>query len=216
MIDRADMEQAPLTALTPEQLACRAQAGCRASFAELVTRFHARLLNFLHHRTGGSADPEDLAQDAFTRAWQNIHTYSPRWRFSTWLYSIATRLAIDHFRARRPRQLDGQQDRIQSDGADPARAADQHEQHCSIWSAAAELLTDAQRTVLWLRYAEDLSMKDIARATGKSQISVRVTLFRARSILAERCAATTGQALQASKVAPPEDLRACALEVCDA
>ena len=53
-----------------------------------------------------------------------------------------------------------------------------------IWETADRILTDSQRTVLWLRYAEELSNGEIARVLGRSQISVRVTLFRAREALA--------------------------------
>ena len=53
-----------------------------------------------------------------------------------------------------------------------------------LWETAERILSESQRTVLWLRYAEELSNRDIARVLGRSQISVRVTLFRAREALA--------------------------------
>jgi len=200
--------------MTPEQLAGRAQSGCSASFGQLVERFHNRLLNFLVQRTNGSADAEDLVQETFIRAWKNIRQFNPRWKFSTWLYSIATRLAVDHHRARKPVQIAGDHDQPLRLHADPTRAIEMHEQHGNIWTAASKLLTDGQRTALWLRYAEDLSMKDIARAMGKSQISVRVMLFRARSILAKELGAD--EACEHEHHIDDVNVGSMRLEMCDA
>ena len=58
-------------------------------------RYEGRLLRFLRQR-GASADAEDLAQDTFVRVYVNLHCYQPRWRFSTWLFTIARRLSINH------------------------------------------------------------------------------------------------------------------------
>ncbi len=166
-------------------LVSRAQRGSLPCFAELVKRFEGRLYNFLGHRTASSHDAEDLVQDTFVRAWQRIEQYDPRWQFSTWLFTIAHRLAITHGR-RRQREVGWSEGRdIQTvERDDPARAIADREQSGLLWETAERILTESQRTVLWLRYAEELSNRDIARVLGRSQISVRVTLFRAREALA--------------------------------
>ncbi|MEE8146382.1 MAG: sigma-70 family RNA polymerase sigma factor, partial [Longimicrobiales bacterium] len=84
----------PIEDLPVCTLVSRAQTGSLSSFAELVARFEGRLFNFLLRRTRCVADAEDLAQDTFVRAWQRIRRYDPRWRFSTWLFTIAHRLAV--------------------------------------------------------------------------------------------------------------------------
>ncbi len=166
-------------------LVSRAQRGSLPCFAELVKRFEGRLFNFLRRRTGLTHDAEDLVQDTFVRAWQRIDQYDSRWQFSTWLFTIAHRLAITHGR-RRQREVgwsDGREPpTVERD--DPARAIADREQSGLLWETAERILTESQRTVLWLRYAEELSNRDIARVLGRSQISVRVTLFRAREALA--------------------------------
>ena len=166
-------------------LVSRAQRGSLPCFAELVKRFEGRLFNFLVRRTATTHDAEDLVQDAFVRAWQRIDQYDPRWQFSTWLFTIANRLAITHGR-RRQREIgwvDGQEvPTVERD--DPGRAVADRELCGLLWETAERILSESQRTVLWLRYAEELSNKDIARVLGRSQISVRVTLFRAREALA--------------------------------
>ena len=166
-------------------LVSRAQRGSLPCFAELVKRFEGRLFNFLVRRTATTHDAEDLTQDAFVRAWQRIDQYDPRWQFSTWLFTIAHRLAITQGR-RRQREVgwsDGRDDSPVEHG-DPGQVVSDRELCGLLWETAERVLTESQRTVLWLRYAEELSNMEIARVMGKSQISVRVTLFRAREALA--------------------------------
>src|SRR6185436_2664030 len=93
-------------ARTPEDLACDAQAGSMASFVALVDLFEARLFSFIQRRVGSAPDAEDLTQETFVRAFRSIGRYRRAWRFSTWLFTIATRLATDHLRkAAREREL---------------------------------------------------------------------------------------------------------------
>jgi RNA polymerase sigma-70 factor (ECF subfamily) len=171
-----------------EALAAQAQKGSREAFDLLVARLHEPLYNFLFLWTGRAADAEELTQDAFLRAWQKIGRYDARWRFSTWLYTLAKRLAVSRARAsgRRREQQDGgfvgtEQAPLE---ADPSVAASRSEESANLWSLAARILTENQRTALWLRYAEDRSIEDIARILRRRQVSVRGLLFRAREALA--------------------------------
>jgi RNA polymerase sigma-70 factor (ECF subfamily) len=192
---------ASFAALSDEELAVRAQGGGPpgvACYGELVRRLEGRLFNFLRRRGvagGGGADAEDLTQEAFVRAWQQIGRYKPPphgSRFSTWLFTIGFRMAVSRDRAHRrgrvrERGLD-ESGGAERAGASKASATDRlgdREQGGRLWALAAEVLSDDQHTALWLRYAEDLPMKEIARVLGKTQVGVRVSLFRARAALAE-------------------------------
>ena len=169
--------------VSPEELAVRAQAGSLEAFSSLVGIFHERLFNFLVHRTPSASDAEDLTQEAFIRAWQRIGTYSPKWRFSTWLFTIALRQAASEARrvSRRTQPLgETHEAPTESDGAAMMRG----EARSRIWQLVADLLTHDQQTAVWLRYVEDLAISDIAAVTGRSQVAVRVMLFRARNVLA--------------------------------
>ena len=84
-----------------EELACRAQQGCAESFEQLLRRFQTPVLHFLRHR-GFFADAEDLTQETFLRAYENLHRYNRRWAFSTWLFTIARRTSLNHRRRRSP------------------------------------------------------------------------------------------------------------------
>ncbi len=165
-------------------LAARARSGCLTSFTELVERFESRLFNFLLRRCGSITDAEDLAQETFVRAWRAIGQYNPRWQFSTWLFTIAHRLAVTEYRRRRrERAMQGHGDPATGHADDPANVVAHREESRLIWDLADRVLGQTQREALWLRYAEDLSIRDIARVLGKAPVTVRVTLFRAREAL---------------------------------
>ena len=75
------------------QLIDAAKAGSADAFADLVLRYRDRLLRFLLTRCASYADAEDALQDTLINAYRYLHSYDPRWRFSTWLYRIAIRNA---------------------------------------------------------------------------------------------------------------------------
>ena len=153
------------------QLVRRAQNGSLPCFAELVKRYEERLLNFLLRRTRSAADAEDLVQETFVRAWQRIRQYSPRWQFSTWLFTIARRLAIAQIIAQgRRRQCEAAPTCLAhaaSGGPDPAGPVADREQCRHIWALADRVLPETQRVALWLRYAEGLGTSEIARVPSK-------------------------------------------------
>jgi RNA polymerase sigma-70 factor (ECF subfamily) len=172
------------------ELVSRARNGSLPCFAELVRLYEGRLFNFLLRRTRSAADAEDLVQETFVRAWQRIGQYNPRWQFSTWLFTIARRLAIAqivaHERRRQGEAAPACLAHAASGVRDPAGPLTDREQCRHIWALADRILPETQRTALWLRYAEGLGTKEIARVLGKSRVMVRVTLFRAREALAAR------------------------------
>jgi RNA polymerase sigma-70 factor (ECF subfamily) len=183
---------------SPEELAVRAQEGSVEAFSALVELFQDRLYNFLLRRAG-PPEAEDLAQETFIRAWQRIGLYRPKWRFSTWLFTIATRLA-----AGRARRASSGPSLSLETCAEPAlreHAEGPSEDARRIWALVDEVLKPEQRTAVWLRYAEDLSMQEISRVMGKSEVGIRVMLHRARAVLAERWEAEHPQSQPAPALA---------------
>lgn len=191
-----------LDGLTPEDLAQRAQHGSLDAFARLVEIFETRLFNFILRRVGKRQDAEDLTQEAFLRAWQKIENYQSRWKFSTWLYTIATRLAISYGRDRVRLAALGNEE-IET----PAPAAMSNEGRGWIWRVVDDVLTAEQRTAVWLRYVEDMAIGDIATVMGKSQVAVRVMLFRARSELAGHLRPETDQGTDVEVRKPTVEVR---------
>jgi RNA polymerase sigma-70 factor (ECF subfamily) len=172
---------------SPEELALRAQRGSMPAFAELVDRFEARLFNFLLRRVASAADAEDLTQEAFLRAWQRIDTYRSKWRFSTWLFTIGLRLAVSQGRKRAAL---APAERLRDEPVMPPQdlhiALEHAEERSSIWAMVGRALGPEQQSALWLRYVEGMAVKDIAAVLGRTQVSVRVMLFRARAVLAQK------------------------------
>jgi RNA polymerase sigma-70 factor (ECF subfamily) len=188
----ADLGPDALRELVAEDLAERAAGGCVASYGELVRRYELRLFNFLLRRLSSRMDAEDLAQETFVRAWDRIGSYDRRWRFSTWLFTIASRLAVSHYRKQRPRvaaEFD-----IPGPSNDDGRDAEADRRLGRRLWALASALGPEQHEALWLRYAEDLSIPEIAQVMRKSHVGVRVCLFRARQALAEKLEAVNASA----------------------
>ena len=174
------MLRSPAEASTSdEELACRAQQGCVASFEQLLRRFQTPVLQFLRHR-GLAADAEDLAQETFLRAYKNLHRYNRRWAFSAWLFTIARRASINYRRRIRPMTDTATVEAAQSTTPEPLDALVATEDCRRLWELAASVLTEEQMTALWLYYVEDTPLRGISQVLGRSQPSVKIMLFRAR------------------------------------
>jgi RNA polymerase sigma-70 factor (ECF subfamily) len=171
-----------LRLLSADELARRSQQGCRRSFAELVQRYGISLFRFLRYKTNNIQDAEDLVQESFVRAYENIHRYKDSWKFSTWLFTIAARLASSHFRKSRSFQTVVD---IESPASEPPQMVVDRETKQGLW-ALARGLSENQYQALWLKYGQGLSIKEIATVLRKSQVNVKVILYRARINLAKK------------------------------
>lgn len=180
---RPTNEEAPSVAAN--ELARRAVGGCAISAGELADRYRPRLIKALRPYLGGrTIDAEDLAQETLARALGELRRFDPRFQFTTWLYTIAFRLARDHRRKRRWKEeiglpLEGVIDR----GILPGQALETRESVAGVWDLAKSLLREEHFTPLWLRFGENLSVAEVATVLAQSQIAVRVRLHRARKIL---------------------------------
>jgi RNA polymerase sigma-70 factor (ECF subfamily) len=184
-----------LRVVEPNELVRRAQGGCADSFTELSRRFRPRLQHLLERRLeGGQPDAEDVAQEALARAFGRLDQFDARYRFSTWLYTIAIRLAADHARGRRRRlqrvvvDLDAcaQAESRRTMPVEPVDDAG------NAWQIAKRVLNDVQFTALWLRYGEDLTPGEVAQVMRRTRVGVRVLLHRARTRLAAKLATEEG------------------------
>jgi len=168
-------------AASDEVLASEARDGSLAAFTALLDRYDRRLLRFLMQRTRCISDAEDALQETCLKAWRNIHLYTPRWRFCTWLFTIAARVAIDM--RRRNGAVRTQQ--LHDDEADHAATSAQAEAapDNGLWTLARRLLPDEHYAALWLYYGEDMSVREISAVLGRSSAWVKVSLYRSRRAL---------------------------------
>lgn len=152
-----------------------ARSGSVAAFTELVSGYRGGLFRFLVTRTATFADAEDALQDTLINAYRYLHSYDPRWRFSTWLYRIAINNAV---RMRSPDTTDVGE--LESEESDPLAACIAQSERENLWLAAKRLLGDEVYVAMWLRYVEDMSIADISRVLERSASWTKVSLLRGR------------------------------------
>jgi RNA polymerase sigma-70 factor (ECF subfamily) len=130
---------------------------------------------------GNAHDAEDIAQEAFVKAYTHLSRFDGRARFSTWLYAIAKNTALNYLRRRRFHEpIEELAELLPS----PEAARDDND-HQSIW-ALARTLKPKQFETLWLFYAEGFSLKEISEIMQTNAITVRVNLHRARATLGRK------------------------------
>jgi RNA polymerase sigma-70 factor (ECF subfamily) len=157
----------------------------------LIQQYHYRLLRYLLMLTGSREEAEDLFQETWIRVLEKGHQYKHRWKFETWLFTIARHLAIDFLRRRQPQSLDalreptGTKQRLElEDTASPSafEQAFQGEEAASVAAALAHL-PPSYREVLTLRFHEDLELEEIARVVDAPLSTVKSRLYRGLEML---------------------------------
>ena len=178
--------------LSDEELMLRVQAGEKACFDLLVKRYKNRLFNYLLRLVRDPDLAEELAQDAFVRAYVNADKYRTIARFSTWLYTIATNLVRNRYRQkkRRPpilslffRTGDGDEEMVQDiadEAPDPAAQAVASDLQRVIAEATGQI-PERYREPFVLREVNQLSYEEIAAVTGLKLGTVRSRINRARN-----------------------------------
>ena len=161
---------------TDEELALGAQTGSRRCFEELTERYSSKLFHFLRPKISNVSDIEDIIQETFYKLYKNIFRYDSKWKFSTWIYTAVYRQAISLYRSRQNKNTQGMP--VQTE-TDPAETLIQETQNQNLWKLAKNLKAN-QYEALWLRYVEDLSLKEIAGIMRKSSTAARLLLHRAR------------------------------------
>ena len=167
-----------------EALIRAAQTGSMTAFEEIVTHFEAKVLTYLHHFTRNAHDAEDLTQETFVKVFRGLAQFEAGRSFAAWLFTIARRTAISHFRANRTVAFESPENLVNhADAADPAELLASKDDGSALWRLA-DRLKPRQREALWLHYGEDLSIIECARVMGLTTIHVKVLLHRGRHGLA--------------------------------
>ena len=156
-------------------------------FAVLVERYKDAVQNLAYRMLGNATEAEDVAQETFVRAYTQLATYKSLHKFSTWLLSIASHLAIDQLRRRRFLALPLDDvpflEWIVDAGVSPEQSALQGEQQDEI-QHYLQRLPGKYRAVIVLRYWYDFSYEEIANALNLTPALVKARLHRARELLA--------------------------------
>ena len=157
------------------------------AFAVLVERYKDAVQNLAYRMLSNAAEAEDVTQETFVRAYTQLATYKPAHKFSTWLLSIASHLAIDQLRRRRFLALPLEDvpflDWIADVGTGPEQSALEGEQQDEV-QTYLQRLPGKYRAVIVLRYWYDFSYEEIARTLNLTPALVKARLHRARELLA--------------------------------
>jgi RNA polymerase sigma-70 factor (ECF subfamily) len=180
--------EGPLTRLEEQRLIRAIRKGDRRALAVLIDHHKQRLFAFIWRVVPNQQDAEDVCQEAFIKAIQAIDTFDPAYRFSTWLFTIAYRLALNHLRRRHEVRSDIDFTRLPSTteppAGDSAQTEDARQLREAVWSAV-DSLTGPQRAAVTLFYRENLSCQEIAEVMETPVATVKSHLFRARTRLRE-------------------------------
>ena len=167
-------------------LARRACAGEVAAFEDLYRRHAGRVHGVIARLFGGrSGQTEELAQDAFVRAWQALPQWRPEAAINTWLFQIARNLAIDHLRRRKSVQFvsdDAAGIDLPQEGPGPEAQAQTAQQY-RLLEAALQQITPEHREIMLLREVEGLSYDEIAQVLAINPGTVKSRIARARYAL---------------------------------
>ena len=159
-----------------------------SAFDALMARKTPPLMQLAYRMLGDREEARDVVQVTFLRVWSHRSRYDRRWSPNTWLYRIATNLAIDQLRARRSRQRVSEPMRLHlrrvadaSHRGAPGRLGGKEVK--GILEELAGELTERQRAVFLLREVEGLGSPEVAQILGCKSSTVRNHLFAARRIL---------------------------------
>ena len=165
----------------------RAKRGDRSAIEDLIEGHRGRLHHFLLRLTRCEQLAEDVAQDAFVRVLRHLDRFDERFRFSTWLFTIARRIWINHIQKFRPiPDSDVVGGRAAGDGScvEAEREEDCARAEAAV-SRAMESLNPRQREVVELFYGRNLPIQEIAWRLGLPLGTVKSHLFRGRARMGE-------------------------------
>ncbi len=194
-----------LSHLGDPELVAEACRGTEEAFRELLSRYEGPVFSLVLRMVRDRALAEDLAQEAFIKAFQAIHTYDSSYKLSSWLFKIANNLTIDHLRRRRldTISIDGSANAasaaeaertsitLESGDETPEEFTENRELGTQIERAIGELRPQ-YRTAVLLRHVEGLSYEEIAGIMELPLGTVKTYIHRGRTELKEALTGVAG------------------------
>jgi RNA polymerase sigma-70 factor, ECF subfamily len=177
------------------QLMLDVKAGDEQSFELLLRKYRIPLVSFLYRMVHDSAVAEDLAQEVFLRVYRARKQYAPSAKFTTWMFRIATNLALNSVRDNRNRQMEismdhvvdvGDKERPPMEVPDLAPTVEQYlvaRSRSEMILQAIHALPEKQRAAVLLHKYQELDYDEIARILECSESALKSLLFRAYETL---------------------------------
>ena len=192
--DSPDVSEARLT---DHELIDATRSGDEAAFGEIMTRYRGPITNYLYRFLNDYEEAVDLAQETFVRVYFALERYHTQFAFSTYIYRIATNLAISEIRRRKRRRLMSLTGLFQGEGdksvefqpADERKLADREmldDERDQQIAAAIAALPEKYRTPIILRDIQGKSYDEVAEIMGLGLGTTKSRISRARGLLKER------------------------------
>lgn len=173
-------------------LVTRAKDGDQKAYADLMQRYKDAIYFMAIKMVNNKDDAMDLTVETFGKAFENLEKYKPDFAFSTWLFRIATNNCIDFIRKKRVSMVsidslngdtgDERSMQIRSDTLNPEEESIKKQQNKEL-KDIVEKLPLRYRTLIVLRYFDELSYEEIAKQLDLPLGTVKAQLFRARDLL---------------------------------
>ncbi len=161
------------------QLVKHALQGDKNAFATLVRKYEKPIYNFAYRMIGDAEEAKDTTQEVFIKVWSSLKSFKPEYKFSSWLYAIATNNCIDRLKKRKPPQpLDHELESTEH----IEKNFEQKEVQQEVQSALLNL-QPKYRAVLILKYLKDFSIAEIGKTMNLPVNTVKVRLHRGRKLL---------------------------------
>jgi RNA polymerase sigma-70 factor, ECF subfamily len=182
---------------TDAEVMLRVKAGDEEAFNFLVQKYRRPLVSFMYRMARNAAAAEDLAQEVFLRVYRSRQTYQASAKFTTWLYRIATNLAVNHARDTRKERpevtvsLDEPDEETGTtmDVSDSAMTAEQNlvrQERMAAIRSKVEALPERQRLAVVMHKYQQMDYKQIADVLKLSESATKSLLFRAYETLREQ------------------------------
>lgn len=173
--------------LTDEDLIARCARGDRDAMDVLVSRHHAKLLDFLYRHTGDRERAADVAQRTLVKVFEAAGSYGMRSSFRTWMYAVALNLARDEYRrtVRRRESLESElPDDVGLEAAGVLSGRVDREASIDLWSAV-ECLREEHRIAVLLKFRQELTYEEIAEVMDVPSGTVKSWIHHALKSLRE-------------------------------
>jgi RNA polymerase sigma-70 factor (ECF subfamily) len=181
--------------LSDADVMLRVQEGDDSAFDYLVEKFRRAMIGFMYRMARNQGVAEELAQEVFLRVYRSRQTYAAEAKFSTWLYRIATNLAVNHARDSRAEKAGVSLDEVDEetgqtiDVADATPGAEQEllrRERMAAIRRHVEELPERQRLAVVMHKYQELDYREIARVLKLSESATKSLLFRAYETLREK------------------------------
>ncbi len=174
------------------RLIAGALAGNQVAYRALMKKYHDPICNLLYRMIREKDEVEDLAQEAFIKAFQSLASFNEEYAFSTWLFKIATNNCIDYIRKRKlqtfsiDKPIESKDGEFSFEIPDSTYEPDREliaRQRSRLLEEAIKSLPPKYRTVILMRHSEEKDYAEIAKELHLPIGTVKAHIFRAREML---------------------------------